>query len=123
MLEWGSYINADFYQLYFDQNEPFCGHVQDRLKNKRSKRDLGPEFVRRIAHCGESDSRLVPALQAADLLAWCEGQPSVRFDWQKRVLAIEYDRERLDYAEMSDPRDTVSEYIKAWKLPRRKPTR
>jgi hypothetical protein len=49
-LEWGNEImGAEYYHLFFDQNESFRGHICDRQQNKKARRHLKlmPRVVRR----------------------------------------------------------------------------
>ena len=128
MIECSQLIKASFLYLYFDRNEPFRGHISDRLRNKRFTGDIkkdGFDIERRVAHIGESDMRAVPALQAADLLAWCVGhQDNIAFEWQKELLGIDRIQEWLDYSELSKPIAGLSDLVNnRWKFPRRRRTR
>jgi hypothetical protein len=78
-----------------------------------------------VTHNGESDMRCVPALQAADLLAYCVGRKNdIRFGWQRKVVEIERIEEWLDYSELSKPLLDIVDLAKnKWKLPRRRATR
>lgn len=121
-------FKAHFLQLYFDQNEPFMGHIKDRLRNRKFRRDSRDkdEFdPDRIVHIGEADMRRVPALQAADLLAYCVGHSTdVRFSWQKAVLDRHRFKEWFDYSVLSQiDQDHYDRISLRFKFPRRKPTR
>jgi hypothetical protein len=81
--------------------------------------------MNRIVHIGESDMRRVPALQAADLLAYCVGnKDSVRFAWQEQVLNIDRLSNWYDYDELNQDFDMATHIwnISRYKFPRRGPT-
>jgi hypothetical protein len=65
-FRWGSQIGAESYRLYFDQGEPFYGHVCDRKHNRKSKKAIAA--MKDVVHLGEANMRLVPALQLADFV-------------------------------------------------------
>lgn len=121
-------FEAHFLELHFDRNEPFIGHVRDRLKHGRFTRDTKREDgldLSRILSIGEADSRFVPALQAADLLAYSVGsKDNVRFGWQKAVLDMDRIKVWFDYSAMAtlDAEQYYQNSLK-YKFPRRKPTR
>lgn len=122
-LEWGADIaKADFYHLFFDRGEPFRGHICDRMRNPKAQKRL--PLLDRITHIGESDCRHVPALQLADLFAWCVSHKNkMPYRWQTRVLNLPRIDEWLDYKELVKPFPTTANLVKSWKLPRRRPTR
>jgi hypothetical protein len=62
------FLNARKFQLFFDQGEPFYGHVRHRMENNKSRAENG--VWADVIHCGEADMREVPGLQAADVMAW-----------------------------------------------------
>lgn len=118
VFKWGVFIGADWFELYFDQGEPFYGHVYDRHHNKRSKQDI--PIMKRIAHMGESDMRLVPALQLTDLFAWCGGHQPGTHPWHKRLNDLHWAGLYLGYEHLQNPRPGVLDLIKSWRLPPRK---
>lgn len=119
VFSWGRRIGAGFYELYFDQNEPFYGHVQDRRVNKKSKKQV--TLLEKVAYVGESDSRLVPALQIADLFAWCINHVGdVRRKWHRRLNDLPWDSLILDYGLLLGPIPGALERTAAWNLPKRK---
>ncbi len=87
------------FKFFFDQGEPFYGHLYDRVGNKKAKK-AAPDF--QSVQLEEANMREVPALQAADLLAWAINRRhkdgTARFEWQKRLLAIDRDEEVFSYA-------------------------
>lgn len=126
LFRWGKHLGAHSYHLYFDQNEPFRGHVVDRWKNKRAKADM--DIFQKVTHCDEANMRIVPALQAADMLAWSAGHRHSLHakspDWQRRIIGLNRSYEWLDWEVLSQPINETAEFVtNRWKLPRRKPTR
>jgi hypothetical protein len=122
-LEWGTDImQADFYHLFFDQGEPFRGHVLDRMQNKKARKHL--ILMEKITRIEELDMRHSPALQMVDLFAWCMShrhkQP--RYRWQNRLLSHKWIDNWLTYDSLSNPIQSTVDLVKTWKLPPRKPT-
>jgi hypothetical protein len=123
-LEWGSDImQADFYHLFFDQGEPFRGHVLDRLKNKKARKHLS--LIEKVIDKGESDMRCAPALQMADLVAWCMSHKNraPRYRWQNRLLGHNWIDNWLTYDDLINPIQSTVSLVKTWRLPPRRPTR
>jgi len=118
----GERVGTNFYHLYFDQNEPFYRHAVDRWKNKKAKKILAP--FKKVVHCGESNARDVPALQMADLFAWCVSHKNdVRQEWHGRVLSLYRIDEWLDYEMLSNPEQFPRMLRTYCKLPKHRPTR
>jgi hypothetical protein len=128
-MQWGEYgegelHNPPFYHLVYDQGEKFMGHVLDRKHNKKAKKHLA--MMERITSIGEADMRHVPALQMADLFAWCISHKNrtPRHKWQNRILAYsKWIDDWLDYDQLVKIIPGVSDLVKSWNLPPRKPTR
>jgi hypothetical protein len=121
---WGRFTGYSKFRFYFDQGERFCGHIRDRMENKKARR-AAPE-IRNIICAAEVNMREAPALQAADVLAWSvnrkyeEGR--VRYGWQKRLLALDRDADVFDYSRLSRPILRNVETVDSWNLPpRRRP--
>ncbi len=126
VFSYGIYIaHAARFQLFFDQGEPFYGHIRDRVDNRASRKH-GPLW-KMVTHLGESDMREVPALQAADLFAWSVNhfieEHGARFDWQKRLLRIKRENTYFRYARMMKPIWEHVELLQTFNLPKRKPSR
>ncbi len=129
LLQWGDYRASElnqpmFYHLVYDQGEKFMGHVLDRKHNKRAKKHL--VLMDRITSIGEADMRHVPALQMADLFAWCisHKKSTRRFAWQNRILAYsKWIDDWLEYGQLVKIIPGISDLVKSWNLPPRKPTR
>jgi len=122
-LQWGQDImGAHYYHLFFDQSEPFRGHIVDRQRNPKVLKQL--PLLSRIARNDEVDMRQTPALQMADLFAWCVSHKSrARLKWHKALLDIPRMDEWIDYKELMKPVPGVASLVSSWKLPKRKPTR
>jgi hypothetical protein len=123
-LEWGTELaHADFYHLVFDQNEPFRGHIEDRRRNKKAKKEF--PILGRIMSATDADMRHVPALQVADLFAWCVSHKNKQpyFSWQKRLLDLDRMDDWISSEHLANPITRTLELAKEWKLPPRKPTR
>ena len=120
---WGLFNGYHKCQFFFDQGEPFCGHILDRKRNRTAKR--AALEIRNITHVEQSDMRNVPALQAADLLAWAVNRRHEdgcsRYPWQERLLAIDREKELFDYSRLLRPNREHIGIVKSWKLPRRRP--
>ncbi|HLK08336.1 MAG TPA: hypothetical protein VKV30_10350 [Candidatus Angelobacter sp.] len=119
-FRWGIKIGTRFYELYFDRNEPFHGHVSDRKRHKRPNKDIA--LLKRIIHLGESDMRVVPALQVADLFAWCiNHNEDVRRSWHHHLHSLpNWGSLILDYNYLMNPKPGVLERMAMWNLPKRK---
>jgi hypothetical protein len=122
---YGLYCGSSRFQLFFDQGANFYGHVKDRISNPKSLRTgLGWNLV---THLGESNMRDVPGLQACDVFAWAVNHEfedgMIRFDWQRRLLAIDRDKEWYDYAALQNPIMENIKTVQSYKLPRRRPVR
>jgi hypothetical protein len=102
---WADYIKADKLHLTFDRNEPFRGHVSDRWNSPRAKKE--EHTWAHIVDVAEADSPRVPALQAADLIAWCvgkrhDGAPIVK-SWQRSVLSAHKEDMLFDLNVLKNP--------------------
>jgi len=119
-FRWGRRVGAHLYYLYFDQGEPFYGHVCDRKRNKKSRRAI--TLMENVALLGESDMRGVPALQLADLFACCiNHNDAVSREWHGRLHGLAWDSLYLDYGFLVKPAPGALERTAAWNLPRRRP--
>lgn len=120
-FKWGRRIGAQSYELYFDQGEPFYGHICDRKRNGRSRKAI--TLMERVSHVGESDMRAVPALQFADLFAWCiNHNDTVSRKWHGRLNSLSWDSLYLDHDLLLKPTPGALERTAAWNLPRRRAT-
>jgi hypothetical protein len=119
-LRQGFTYEAHFFHFYFDQNESFRKHIEQRKLNKKANAHL-KQINDRIIHIGGSDMRHVPALQMADLFAWCVSYQyrKPRYKWQNRILDHNnfewFDYDKL-LAVRSDFPDMVKQ-VRSWGLP------
>ncbi|MGA8030716.1 MAG: hypothetical protein WB992_26525 [Bryobacteraceae bacterium] len=127
MIEGGRLLLADFYELFFDRNEPYRGHIVDRIRNPRfiaQMKKNGIDIGRRVIVGPELDMRDVTELQAADLLAWCVGhKDTVKFGWQQSVLNIRREDQFLDRKAMLNPDPFTTRFVQHLKLPKRAATK
>lgn len=114
------------YDLTFDQNEPYMGHVLHRKNSKRAQKDVGA-ITEKLTSIAQANSRLVYGLQIADLFAWCYSHAHLkypRFRWKNRLLNHRWwVEDRYEYDAMRSVIPGVHEIVESWKLPKRKPTR
>jgi hypothetical protein len=120
-FKWGTHIGTHWWQFYFDQGEPFYGHVRDRLNNKESKKAI--PLMSKVSHLGESNTRESPALQVADLFAWCiNHNDNVVRDWHRALHSLPWRSLFLDHDLLVKPKDGALERMESWNLPKRRPT-
>jgi hypothetical protein len=121
VLRYGRRLGVEGYQLYFDRNEPFCGHIRDRWNCKKSRREI-PE-IKKVVSIGESNTAVSPALQIADLFAWClNHKDNVRRDWHKRVNNLHWDSYILTYEYLIKPTPGALKRTAAWGFTKRRKT-
>jgi hypothetical protein len=105
--------------LHLDQGESFRGHICDRIINPKVLREL--PYLAEITSTAEADMRITPALQFADLLAWCVShKQDVRTKWHERMLKNPHEDSMVDFNHRMNPLPRSVEPAKNWKLPRRK---
>jgi hypothetical protein len=120
-LEWGQSRGADFWHLFFDQNEPYCGHVSDRQRNPRALKQV--PLLKRIFIKPSPDMRRSPALQLADMFAWCVSHKNKhRHEWHRDLINLKRLDRWLGYDDLVNPIPGVADLVEKWKLPRRRPT-
>lgn len=118
-LKWGRYIGAKKYEFYFDRGEQFHGHISNRWRHPKARKDI--ELMKDIIHVGESVSSDIPALQMADLFAWSINRANQETrEWHRNLHSLPYGSRLLDYEHLIKPRQESLEAIAAWELPRRK---
>ena len=113
------------FELTFDQNEPFAGHIMHRQQNKKARRDL-KAILDRIISVGVADTRQVMALQLADLYAWCFSHKNEkkRKTWHNRILnQRKWVSDWYAYDAIVNTRPGVPELVASWNLPPTKATR
>jgi len=120
-FKWGRSIGANWYQLYFDQGEPFFGHIYDRKHHPKAKRAI--PLLSRVIHLGEADMRFTPALQMADLFAWCiNHNDHVSREWHGKLHGLAWRSLCLKHENLLNPKKGALELVRSWNLPRRKLT-
>lgn len=120
-FQWAkNYDSIEGYRLVFDQNEPFRGHIWDRYSNPKVKKRY-PHYSG-IIEISEANMRFKPALQIADLLAWCvshKDEPH-QFAWQEELLSRPWWQEHGKYEQIIKPVPGVLETWRSFNLPKRK---
>jgi hypothetical protein len=119
---WADTCHIEKLQLIFDKNEPFYGHIHDRWHSKRAKKEE-PTWAHVLA-LSEADSQELPALQAADVIAWAVGQrheKGIMHDWQGRIVGFVKEAQLYDYKKLKNPDMEALESLDRWRIPRRKP--
>jgi hypothetical protein len=117
-FRWGRRIGAEQFHLHFDRGEPFRGHVLNIKESKKAKLDV-PIFEKITVHPA-ADSSFTPALQMADLFAWCISHNDNANRWWHRVLNdLPWDSRYLDYGYLVKPDPVALERTLRWNLPRR----
>jgi hypothetical protein len=119
-FKWGTRIGAESFDLHFDQGEPFYGHALDRCNSEQAKTDA--RSLAKIANLSKDDSRLTPALQVADLLAWCiSHNDNTTRQWHRVLNDLPWASLFLDYDYLVSPLKGALERTASWGLtPRRK---
>jgi len=128
VMEWGEKHHnppVTAYHLFFDRNEPYRGYIHDRWVSKKARRAL--PLLNKVVEVGEVlDMRITPALQLADLYAWCRSQKGKPpdFKWKRKLLKMDRIGEVLTYEAMVNSLiPGVTKIVESWNLPRKKPTR
>ncbi len=117
-------VKKVFYELFFDRNEPYRGHLLDRMTHtafKASVLQVDGIDVNRYIHINAAlDSRDFPELQAADLFSWTYNhRHRIRYEWQVKMLAIRSEAALIDSNAIAQPNLSTVEYINSLNLPRR----
>jgi hypothetical protein len=121
VFRYGRRLGVEGYQLYFDRNEPFYGHVRDRWNGKESKRQINE--MKKVNTVAEAEMSISPALQIADLFAWCiNHQDKVCRNWHKRVGDLSWDSFTLTYKYLINPTPGALKRTAAWNFPKRRRT-
>ncbi len=108
---------------FFDQGEPFYGFLVNLLQSKQARKDSW--LLDKITSRTETDSRITPALQFADMFAWVQ---SHRYDswnpkWKSTILRLPYRWQWLDSNNLHSVNRPHQELWKTWKLPKRAATK
>jgi len=119
VLRWGKHIGTKKYELHFDRGEKFYGHIHDRWTHPKAKKDI--ELMKDVISVDEAISTHVPALQMADLFAWCINHVNKETrEWHIRMHRLPWRAPLLDYEHLIKPIPRVLDSIASWKLPPRK---
>lgn len=112
------------FSLVFDQNEPFRGHIIDRQRNSKFLQ-VFPKFKNIVSNI-ESDMRVSPALQLADLFAYCHSHKrdaGDKFRWEEKMLSHPVDEGYADYDKLIKPIVPNIELTRMMRFPRRAATK
>lgn len=123
VLLWGKEQAAcNGYHLYFDQGEPFYGHLVQLLQSKKAKK--GAWLLNRISSRTEADMRRTPALQLADLCAWriSHHQAVWQPKWLIKMLKNDHVIQWADKPTLRTFKPHVQEVWRSWDLPNRADT-
>jgi len=110
-------------QLFFDQGEPFYCHLCQLLQNKVAVKTAF--LLSKITHRSESDMRSEPALQLADLYAWCQCNRNSEWNpvWKQKLLRSHFRWQWIDNSNIHDVnQDHQTEWLR-WELPKRAATK
>jgi hypothetical protein len=120
VFKWGKYIGAESYELYFDQGEPFYGHILDRKQNKKSIKCI--TLMEKITQLCKCNAQQVYAMQIADLFAWCiNHNDNATRNWHRKLNDLKsWWSPILDYEHLLYPMEGVLDLVKSWKLPERR---
>ena len=113
-----------YLSFVFDQNEPFRGHIVDRQRNSKFVK-MFPE-IKAVISSTEADMRFVPALQLADLFAYCyshQFDEGPKFKWEEKLLSHPADWGIANYESWSNPILPNVELARSMRFPRRAPTK
>jgi hypothetical protein len=109
--------------FFFDQGEPFYGHLVQLLQNKKAMKVA--YNLKRITSRTETDMRRTPALQLADLLAWSHGHKldENKPEWHESILASGFQRQWVDEITITNTLPDQQREWNSWGLPKRRATR
>lgn len=114
---------CDQCHLFFDQGEPFYGHLKQLKENKKAAKEA--TALSRITHYSESDMRCVPALQLADLYAWGQSHRQLKFKpaWLDFLLRTWFLWSWIDESNIHQVDSKSQAMWSSWKLPKRRATK
>lgn len=123
VFRWGRKVGAKSHHLYFDQGEAYRGHALDRARSERVKR-TSPIFKDVVVNV-EVNMRHTPAIQLADLFAWCishNDEPNKRL-WHRALNDLPVDPSwesvYMDEKYLANPTSGALERTAEWRLPQR----
>lgn len=122
VFRWGRKVGAEQHYLYFDQGEDYRGHALARANSKRVKRTS--TIFKNVVVEDEVDMRRTPAIQLADLFAWCishNDEPNKRL-WHRALNDLPVDPSwesvYMDEKYLANPIPGALERTAQWCLPR-----
>jgi hypothetical protein len=126
LLPWsqrGADPPCDECHCIFDQGEPFYGHLDDIITRKKALQDA--PLLAHITSRTKANMRRTPALQLADLLAWCESHKldTNKPQWHESILGSDVQREWYDRTNLGNNAPDQQKVFRSWKVNRRRPTR
>jgi hypothetical protein len=89
------FAGTKYFNLVFDQGEPFRGHIIDRQRHSKFRQAF-PKFEN-VINVSEANMRFFSALQLADLFAYCHSHKrdaGDKFRWQEKNF-VSPNRRRL----------------------------
>jgi len=125
VLEWSRDNAAACSEIhcFFDQGEPFYGFLVNLLQSNRARKDSW--LLNKITSRTETDSRITPALQLADLFAWVQSHKNDPWNpgWKKTILRLPYRWQWVDASNVDKVHPVHQAIWKTWKIPKRAATR
>jgi hypothetical protein len=93
------------------------------LQSKQALKDSW--LLNKITRRTETDSRLTPALQFADLFAWVESHKNDSWNptWKQTILWLPYRWQWVDASNLHKVNHPNQAMWKTWKVPRRAATK
>lgn len=118
-FRWGRHIGAKKYELYFDRGEKFLGYIDSRWRHPKAQVDI--ETMKDVLTVAPAISRDIPALQMADLFAWCINRTNQENrEWHIRLHMLPCWNPLLDYEHLIKPNLRALALRASWELPPRK---
>ena len=120
VFRWGRRVSAENHHLCFDRGEPYRGHALDRVKVERVKTTC-PIFNHVVVDA-EADMRLTPALQLADLFAWCVSHNDMADKrlWHRALDYLEsWESVYMNEKYFANPIPGALKKTADWRLPKR----
>jgi len=107
----------------FDRGEPFYGHLVHLLESRKARKDA--TLLQKISFPIEAISARTPALQLADLYAWCQGHRNApdQPKWHSKILKTHFRWLWIDGTNVQDIDRASQDVFLTWKLPKRKATK
>ena len=114
---------CDHCYFFFDQGEPFYGHLCQILQSKKALRDA--YLLKKIIQRSEANMEFVPALQLADLYAWCQTHRLSEWKpkWQVKLLSSHFRWQWIDKTNIHDVNHIHQRNFLTWRLPKRAATK